>query len=71
MVTVTWAHIMHEAQKAGQLRQEGKNEEADQIIKDLEERVRTADIVSIPTPEEQPRKTHNIDYSKLTIEDAL
>ena len=51
MITVTWEHILYEAKKAGQLRQEGKNEEADQIIKDLEERVRTADVVSIPTPE--------------------
>ena len=48
MITVTWEHILYEAKKAGQLEQEGKVEEANLIIKLLEERVRTADKVTIP-----------------------
>lgn len=72
MVTVTWEHIMSEAQKAGQLRQEGKDEEANLIIKLLEERVRTADKVTIPNIyDKKPRKIHEIDYSKSTLEDCL
>jgi len=72
VVTVTWEHIMSEAQKAGQLRQEGKDEEANLIIKLLEERVRTADKVTIPNIyDKKPRKIHEIDYSKSTLEDAL
>jgi adenylate kinase family enzyme len=63
---------MSEAQKAGQLRQEGKDEEANLIIKLLEERVRTADKVTIPNIyDKKPRKIHEIDYSKSTLEDAL
>lgn len=72
MVTVTWEHIISEAQKAGQLRQEGKDEEANLIIKLLEERVKTADKVTIPNIyDKKPRKVHNIDCRNLTLEDAL
>ncbi len=63
---------MSEAQKAGQLRQEGKDEEANLIIKLLEERVRTADKVTIPNIyDKKTKKIHEIDYSKSTLEDAL
>jgi len=72
MVTVTWEHIMSEAQKAGQLRQEGKEKEANLIIKLLEDRVRTADKVTILNIyDKKPRKIHEIDYTKLTLEDCL
>ena len=61
---------MHEAIKSGQLRKEGKLEEADQLIKALEERVRTADYISIPNINYLKTPTNKVKYNS-TIEEVV